>query len=98
MKTFILLPSNKKNKKFMVYSIDMDKFIHFGAKGYSDMTIHHSEERKNRYILRHEAQEDWNKSGLMTSGFWSKRLLWNKPSLESSIKDTEKRFSIRILR
>ncbi len=82
----------------MVYSIDMDKFIHFGSKGYSDMTIHRSEDRKNRYILRHKDQEDWNKSGLMTAGFWSRWVLWNKPSLESSIKDTEKRFSIRILR
>ena len=45
MKDFILLPSNRNNKKFMIYCIELDKFVHFGAKGYSDMNIHHDEER-----------------------------------------------------
>jgi hypothetical protein len=96
MKNFILQPSTRNNKKFMIYSIELDKFVHFGSKGASDFTIHHDEERKNRYVLRHQDKEDWTANGMMSAGFWSKHLLWHKPSLEESIKDTEKRFEIRI--
>jgi hypothetical protein len=96
MKNFILTRSNRNNKKFMIYSIESDQFVHFGSKGASDFTIHHDEERKNRYILRHQDREDWTASGMMTAGFLSKHLLWNQPSLEASIKDTEKRFKIHI--
>jgi hypothetical protein len=37
--------------------------------------------------------EDWNNP---SPGFFSRWLLWNKPSLKASIKDTEKRFNIKI--
>lgn len=91
----ILRKSNKPNKKFMV-TFDGKKTIHFGAKGMSDFTIHKDKERKQRYINRHKARENWTKSGIKTAGFWSKHILWNKPSLRDSIKDTEKRFNIKI--
>ena len=41
--------------------------VYFGAAGYSDFTIHKDEERKKRYILRHEKNENWGKSGIDTS-------------------------------
>lgn len=87
--------SSKKEKKFMV-KVE-GKTIHFGAKGYSDYTIHKDTERKQRYIARHSG-EDWSKSGIDTAGFWSRHLLWNKPTLSESIKDSENRFNIRIVR
>ena len=36
--------------------------------------------------------EDWNKSGTKTAGFYSKHVLWNKPTLKESIDDINKRF------
>ena len=33
-----------------------------------------------------------------TPGFWSRWLLWNKPTLAASIQDAQRRFSIRIRR
>lgn len=90
-----LKKSNKPNKKFMV-RIDDKKTIHFGSKGMSDYTIHKDKERKNRYIDRHKKRENWTKSGIKTAGFWSKHISWNKPSLRESIRDTEKRFNIKI--
>ena len=51
---------------------------------------------KNAYISRHRVNENWNKSGIKTAGFWSKHILWNKPTIQQSIKDTEKRFNIKI--
>ena len=91
----ILRKSNKPNKKFMV-TIDGKKTIHFGAKGMSDFTIHKDPKRKERYIARHKARENWTKSGIKSAGFFSRWILWNKPSLRDSIKDTEKRFNIKI--
>ena len=73
------------------------KTVHFGAKGYSDYTKHKDAERKGRYITRHKAKENWSKSGINTPGFWSRWILWNKSGLKTSIKDTEKRFNIKIV-
>ena len=54
------------------------------------MTQHKDEARKNRYILRHQKNEDWN--NIDTAGFWSRWILWNKPSISESIRDTNNRF------
>ena len=75
-----------------------NKTIHFGARGMSDYTIHKDPERKQRYIGRHNRRESWSKSGMKSAGFWSRWILWNKPSLTSSIQDTQRRFGIRIRR
>jgi hypothetical protein len=90
----ILKKSSKKDKKFMV--VIGNKTVHFGAVGYSDFTIHKDIDRMHRYETRHKSREDWKKSGIKTAGFWSKWILWNKPSLISSIRDTQKRFGIKI--
>lgn len=70
--------------------------VHFGAAGYEDFTIHKDETRKQRYITRHRKREDWTIRGLYTPGFWSRWILWNKPTLRGSIADTNKRFNLRI--
>jgi hypothetical protein len=90
-----LKKSNKGDKKWMVY-ID-GKTIHFGAFGMSDYTIHKDKERMHRYENRHKNRENWKKSGIKTAGFWSKWLLWNKPSFKASKSDIEKRFKVKIV-
>ena len=70
------------------------KTVHFGAKSYSDFTIHKDIERKKRYLLRHKKKEDWNNP--LTAGALSRFLLWNKPTLAASIKDYKKRFGISL--
>ena len=91
-----LQKSTSPEKKYMV-KID-NKTIHFGAKNYSDYTRHKDKSRMHRYISRHRKRENWTKSGIKSAGFWSKQILWNKPSLSGSIKDTERRFGIKIKR
>ena len=86
--------SNKPDKKFMV-TID-NKTIHFGSKGMSDFTKNKDPERKRLYIARHKKRENWNKSGIKTAGFWSKHILWNKPTIRESVLDLEKRFNVKI--
>lgn len=95
-KNFIILEKSKvSTKKFA--AIIGNKTVNFGAKGYSDYTIHKDEERMHRYENRHKKRENWKKSGITTAGFWSKWILWNKPSFNASIKDTERRFNIKII-
>ena len=89
-----LSKSKRKDKKYMV-EVD-NKTIHFGAKGYSDYTIHKDPERKERYIKRHKKNEEWGKKGIKTAGFWSRWAIWNKPTLKASIKDIEKKFNVDI--
>jgi hypothetical protein len=92
-KTVVYLKkSNRSDKKFMVF-VD-GKTIHFGAAGMSDYTKHKDYERMQRYNIRHKKRENWGKSGIKTAGFWSKWILWNKPSFEASKKNTASRFNI----
>ncbi len=85
----VIKHSDKPDKKYMAI-IDDRKTIHFGQKGASDMTQHKSEDRKNRYILRHQKNERWD--DIYTAGFWAKNLLWNKKTIAESIRDTNNRF------
>ncbi len=88
MTEVIIRPSKKKDKKYDAV-IDGKKTVSFGAKGYSDYTIHKDPERKKRYDQRHKKNENW--SDPTTAGFYAKNLLWNKTSLQASIADTNKR-------
>ena len=94
---YLLKKSTRKDKKYSITTPDGKNTIHFGASGYEDFTTHKDLERKERYIARHKPREDWTKSGLDTAGFFSRWLLWNKPTLESSMKNIEKKFGIKIM-
>jgi len=96
VQTYVLQKSSRASKKFMIITPE-EKKIHFGQSGASDYTIHKNEARKYNYINRHSLREDWSKKGINTAGFWAHWILWNKPTLEESIKDTERRFNIKIV-
>lgn len=89
-----LKKSTKPDKKYMV-KIE-NKTIHFGANGMSDFTKHKDPERKKRYIVRHQKKENWKKSGIKTAGFWSRWLLWNKPTITESKRNIETKFNVKI--
>ena len=58
------------------------KAVHFGAAGMSDFTKHKDPKRKEAYLARHKANEDWaNKE---SAAFWSRYLLWEKPTLRGT--------------
>lgn len=96
MKTNTPFKSKKADKKYSVYAYDgkTTKLVHFGASGYEDFTTHKDFERKKRYIARHEKNENWDKSGIFTAGFWSAWILWNKPTFESSVKNVQNNFNL----
>jgi len=80
-------------KKWAIIFPDGKK-VSFGDPKYEDYTQHHDLKRQELYLNRHRAREDW--TNIHTAGFWSRWLLWNKPSLNASIKDIEHRFKVRI--
>jgi len=89
-------PSTSKGKKYMAIFYDGDKKVkttHFGASGMSDFTKHKDEERKQRYLDRHRARENWNDK--FSAGALSKFILWNKPTLSASIADYKKHFNLK---
>lgn len=86
------LPNKKLTAIFINVKTGRNKVVHFGAAGMSDFTIHKDEERKERYIQRHKSRENWNNP--ISAGALSRFILWNKPTLEESIKDYKKRFNL----
>ena len=86
-----LYKSPLATKKFRVIFQD-GTHVDFGAKGYSDYTIHKDPERKSKYILRHKKTENW--TNIKTAGFWSRWLLWEKPSLTAAKKFMKLKFGI----
>ena len=83
-----LIKSPNKEKKYRAIFND-GTHTDFGAKGYSDYTIHKDYDRMKRYDSRHKRREDWNK--MKSRGALSKWILWNKPSLKGSIADYRKK-------
>jgi hypothetical protein len=106
MNKYYLYDSDKPNKKYYILFTNpktgREKRIYFGAikpngEPYEDYTIHKNDERKKRYINRHRGMgEKWNDP--TTAGFYALHLLWNKPSLGASIKDTNEKYGIKIIR
>jgi len=89
MNIVIITPSKNKLKKFDA-TINGIKTVSFGQAGASDFTQHHDDVRQRLYIIRHRKNERWDDP--LTSGFYSRWLLWNKKSLRSSIDDMNERF------
>ena len=89
MNIVIIQPSRRPDKKFDA-TINGTKTISFGAKTYSDFTQHKDEERRQRYISRHQKREDWTNP--LTAGFYAFWVLWHKRTLQESIDDMNRRF------
>lgn len=92
---FITLKKADDNKHKYIVTLLNNKTgreinIKFGAYGMSDYTIHKDNKRKENYIARHEVRENWTDP--LTAGFWSRWILWNKPTISASLKDTINRF------
>jgi len=71
------------------------KVIHFGGAGYDDYTTHKDEKRKVRYLSRTASQPQ---DDITSAAFWALNLLWNKQTINESIKDIEKKYGIKIQR
>tara|TARA_R110002096_G_scaffold210862_1_gene398213 strand:+ start:587 stop:985 length:399 start_codon:yes stop_codon:yes gene_type:complete len=95
--------SDKKNKKWdAIFEItnkkgnDKLKITSFGYDDPddkdNDFTKHNDLERRNRYIIRHE--KDLRTGDPTRAGYLSLFILWNLPTLKSSIEDYKDRLNI----
>jgi hypothetical protein len=91
MKKYYPYKSDKKDKKYYIVSNNNNK-VYFGATGYEDYTMHKDPARKERYIKRHQSNEDWTKSGIDTPGFWSYHYLWSYPSKTQAYENIKKKY------
>ena len=98
--TLTALPHTKNGKKYTVVVRRSGKKCtkSFGLHPYEDYTMHKDDSRKASYIARHRSRENHGKSGVCTAGFWSRWLLWNKPTISGSKKDITRRFGITFSR
>jgi hypothetical protein len=89
--------SDKPDKKYYV-EFEGDggrtKRTYFGAAGMKDYTRHtpaDRDQRKQNYLTRHKATEDWNDP--TSAGALSRWILWNKTTVSASLKDYKRRFN-----
>lgn len=95
MKLIRVVKSTRPGKKLdAVFESDTGrtKRVSFGQAGSPDYTLTGDEERKRLYLLRHKAREDWTKPD--TPGALARWILWNKPTIEESVRDFRARFKI----
>tara|TARA_R100001509_G_scaffold123280_1_gene77050 strand:+ start:168 stop:467 length:300 start_codon:yes stop_codon:yes gene_type:complete len=91
--------SNRNDKRFVaVFKSDDGKKIkttHFGLKNPKKGTFidHQNEKLKENYLKRHKENENWKDP--MSAGALSRWILWNKPSLKSSIDDFKRKFKLK---
>ena len=88
----VIIQKSKKPDKKLDAIIDGKKIVSFGSAGMSDYIHHKNVQRKERYITRHEKNEDWTKSGIKSAGFYSRWVLWNKKTLKESVDDLNKKY------
>jgi len=66
--------STRKNKKYMIYDKDNNKWVHFGFFGMEDYTKHKNDIRKQNFENRNHK---WAFKDEYSPAFLSYYLLWN---------------------
>ena len=74
--TYDLYISDKLNKKYCIFDISTNQFIHFGDLRYQDFSKHHDIERRERYLKRAlNMKGDW-KNNKKSPNNLAINLLW----------------------
>jgi len=68
-----LKESTRKGKKWMVLDPNTKKWVHFGALGYEDYTVHKDENRRKKYWSR---MQRFKTAYKYSPGYLSLVLLW----------------------
>jgi hypothetical protein len=91
-----IVKSTRPGKKYMALFEDQDtsrtKRTHFGAAGMEDYTMHHDEERAERYRTRHK--KDLRTEDPTRAGFLSYYLLWESPDFQKNIRNYKRKFNL----
>ena len=92
LKLVSIKKSDRPDKKLVATFSDGTK-THFGAKGYSDYTIHKDKERRERYRTRH--QKDLLTNDVRKPGYLSWYILWGDSSnLQTAVQQFKRKFRL----
>ena len=86
----VSLKSARDGKHKYVAEFADGRKTRFGQSGADDFTITKDKEQRERYRERHK--KDLNTGDPHRAGFLSWFVLWNKPTIEASVKDFNKKF------
>ena len=91
MVKIVKLERANDGKHKWIAHFDDGKKTRFGQAGADDFTLTKNEEQKKRYLARH--QKDLRTNDPRRAGYLSFYVLWNKPTIEASVRDFNERFS-----
>lgn len=81
----------------IIYENGHQKHVSFGDPTAEQYPIHKDEARRKEYIARHKKRENWTISGLTTSGFWSRWLLWESKTIKDAINKLSNKLGVPII-
>ena len=94
MKLETIKQSTRRNKKLMITFSNPKTTIHFGSKNSKTFLDHNDKKKRENYILRHKANENWNDP--LTAGTLSFYLLWESSTdLYTNLDTYLKHFNIK---
>lgn len=89
--------SDRESKKYkaVFYDDNRKKILttNFGQAGANDYTRTHDDEAKQRYIERHQKNEDWNDP--FSPGSLSYHLLWTEKSMAKAYNKYLAKFNLK---
>ena len=96
MKLLRVIKSPKAGKKWRAIfqtETGREKHTDFGAAGMEDFTQHHDLQRRENYLSRHKARENWNDPS--TAAALSRWLLWgDSPSFQKNLSHYKSKFHL----
>ena len=92
MKFISLSQSPRKDKKYVIRFEEPTMVIHFGAKNSSTYLDHHDVVKRENYLKRHFANEDWSR---VNAGSLSRWILWgDSTDIKTNLRDFLNMFRI----
>ena len=83
----VISKSNRKDKRLK--AVFDNKTIHFGYDKGKSFVDHNDKEIKQAWLARHRVKSDFD--DIETAGSLAKNVLWNKPTITSSLRDLNAR-------
>ena len=93
-KIVFLTRSNLPGRRFKV--VVNTRCLHVGSDN-NAFVDHKNKSLQKKYLLKFGRFNQWCLSGVCTSSFWNRWLLWNRETVEESIEDIRERFGITIV-
>jgi hypothetical protein len=85
--------SDKPGKKYYIIT-ESNRMFFLGLVAIAILQFIKMNNGNKDILIDTKNNENWSKSGIDTAGFWSRWLLWNKPTIKESYTDIKRRFDI----